>query len=111
MIPNLPLGQRIVHYRKKRGWSQVQAAKTMGVQRTSLSRWENGREVPSGGNMTKLRDHLDLPIGTNEVSRESMENTHQLLLPFDRRIDFELTVTPKEPAAVQFQVRFKNIAS
>jgi transcriptional regulator with XRE-family HTH domain len=110
--PPPQFGQRIRRYRKRKGWSQTQAATEMGVQRTSLNRWENGREMPCGANMTKLRDHLDMPIGSNE-GREAADDreVHQLLLPFDRSIDFELKVTPKSADAVQFEVRLKHIAS
>jgi transcriptional regulator with XRE-family HTH domain len=104
--PPPEFGQRIRHYRRQKGWSQAQAATEMGVQRTSLNRWEKGREMPCGANMTKLRDHLNMPIGSNE-GPEAPDNgqVYQLLLPFEQPIDLELRVTPKRADAVQFEVR------
>ena len=109
---SLEFGQRIRHYRERKGWTQTLAATVMGVQRTSLNRWENGRETPCGTNMTKLRDHLGIPIGTYEDRDAPSEGqAYQLLLPFDRPIELELRVNPKRADTVQFQVRLKDIAS
>ena len=112
----LKFGQRITRYRKRRGWSQIQAARVMQVQRTSLNRWEKGHEMPSCENMTKLRDHLQMPIGTNEEATEVLnaqpghQNLYQLALAFDQPIELELRVMPQKADSVQFQVRLKDIA-
>jgi transcriptional regulator with XRE-family HTH domain len=109
---NTHFGQRIRRYRKKKGWSIKELATVMHVQRTSLSRWENGHEMPCGQNMTKLRDHLQMPIGTSEDAIAPIDDrTYQFLLPFDPPIDLELKVTPKRPDIVQFQVQLKSAAS
>ena len=105
-------GQRIRDYRRRRGWTQTHAAVVMGVQRTSLNRWEQGREMPSGRNMAKLCDHLRIPIGTSEdVDAPSEGRTYQLLLPFDQPLELELKVSPKRADTVQFQVQLKGVAS
>lgn len=105
-------GRRIRAYRQKQGWTQTHAAKLMDVQRTSLNRWENGKEMPNGENMTKLRDHLKLPIGTHEdVDQQTAESVYQLILPFNRAVGLELRVIPKTAATVQIQVQIKNLAS
>jgi hypothetical protein len=58
--------------------------------------------------MTKLRDHLRIPIGTNE----STESNRQLLFPFDfERFAVELRIEPQRADTVQFQVRLKDIAT
>ncbi len=41
---NSSFGEKIRFCRQKRGLNQTEAAKMMGVQRTSLNRWEKGRE-------------------------------------------------------------------
>jgi len=106
---SVEFGQRIARYRSQRGWTQTRAAEVMGVQRTSLNRWENGKEMPCGENMTKLRDHLKMPIGTEEEPPEPSE-MHQLALPFEPPLDLEFRVTPKGPDTVQFEVRLKQAA-
>jgi transcriptional regulator with XRE-family HTH domain len=104
-------GLKIARCRRRRGLTQFQAARIMGVQRTSLSRWENGREMPCGENMTKLRDHLDVPIGSTDEVEIPQVITYQLLLPFDQPIGIEVKVAPGRQNSVQFEVQLKNIAS
>jgi hypothetical protein len=88
----------------------------MDVQRTSLSRWENGHEMPRGENMTKLHDHLGMPIGTDEdgdsqeLSQEQASGPgYQLTLPFDQPIDLELRLTRKEMDFVRLRFRAKRV--
>lgn len=65
--------------------------------------------MPSGENMTKLRDHLMMPIGTNDGPDQQIE-THQLLLPFDPPMGIEFKVTPKGPKSVQLEIQLKDVA-
>src|ERR1700682_6366013 len=100
---NIEFGERIRRFRKRKGWNIKELAKAMNAQRTSISRWENGHEMPCAENLTKLQDLLEMPIGTSgggEVPTE--DQTYQLLLPFHPPIDLELRVTPKRPDIVQF---------
>jgi transcriptional regulator with XRE-family HTH domain len=102
-------GQRIAKCRKKMGLSQAAAAAMMKVQRTSLSRGENGHEMPSGPAMGKLRDHLRVPIGENDFSPSTAET--QMLLPFDfEQFAIDLRISPQR-ATVQFDVQIKKVAS
>jgi transcriptional regulator with XRE-family HTH domain len=103
-------GQRIRDYRKKRGWSQTQAAKIMGVQRTSLNRWEHGHEMPRGENVAKLMDHLQIPIGLSEREPSTHEGTCQLVLPFDSPTQFLVRIGPKTATTVQVEVQIRQIA-
>lgn len=107
--PPAPFGQRIRQCRQQKGWTQTQAAKIMGVQRTSLNRWENGHETPSGENIAKLSDHLGVSIGSAEhpVSAASPE-VHQLSLPFQPRLEVELRIRPKRADTVQLEVQLKT---
>ena len=105
-------GQRIRICREKRGWTQTHAANIMGVQRTSLNRWEKGHEMPRGDSMTKLRDYLQVPIGTQENDdQQAGLNSYQLVFPFDRTINLEVRISPQRTEAVQVQVQFKSVAS
>jgi transcriptional regulator with XRE-family HTH domain len=107
----LLFGKRIQSYRKKRGWNQTQAAKVMGVQRTSLNRWENGKEMPNGESMTKLSDHLGIPVGSDEKALESLSReTIQMLLPFEKPVNIEFRIGPRRADAVQIQVQIKDLA-
>lgn len=64
--------------------------------------------------MIKLRDHLHMPIGTDEAAQETnrwLEVGYQLVLPFDRPANFELKVTRKTQDVVQLEIRMKGLAS
>ncbi len=101
-------------HRRRVGWNQSEAARQMKVPRTSLSRWEHGHEMPRGENMIKLRDHLQMPIGTDEAAQQSnrlLEIGYQLALPFDRSANFDLKVTRKAPDIVQLEIKLKGLAS
>ena len=41
-------GERLVRFRKARGWSQKRLASALHVDPTTLSRWELGKRVPWG---------------------------------------------------------------
>ncbi|MBI1804137.1 MAG: helix-turn-helix transcriptional regulator [Ignavibacteriae bacterium] len=49
------LGQKIKLYRRSRGLSMKKLAKKLGIDPTTLTRWERGRSVPS----SRLRDRLN----------------------------------------------------
>ena len=86
----------------------------MKVPRTSLSRWEHGHEMPSGGNMIKLRDHLLMPIGTDEAAEalgHPLAVGYQFELPFDQPTNFELQVTRKAQDVVQLEFRLKGVGN
>jgi transcriptional regulator with XRE-family HTH domain len=48
------LGLRIVELRKGRGWSRAELAKRLGVDRSRLGKWEQGRNAPSLEDLTAL---------------------------------------------------------
>ena len=111
--PYINFGRRITTHRERVGWSVSEAARQMKVPRTSLSRWEHGHEMPRGENMIKLRDHLVLPIGTDEDAQGNsrlLEVGYQLILPFDQPANFELKVTRKSQEVVQLELRLKGLA-
>lgn len=85
----------------------------MQVQRTSFSRWENGHEMPCGENMSKLHDHLQMPIsrvdGPEEITLDQLpEGGYQLLLPFQQPIQFDLEVLPRRSEAVSVRFRLRQ---
>lgn len=106
--PHIDFGRRITAHRQRIPWSVSEAARQMNVPRSSLSRWEHGHEMPCGENMIKLRDHLHMPIGTEEAAREihgPVEVGYQLALPFDQPTNFELRVIRKTQDRVQLELR------
>lgn len=69
-------GATIAHYRKKRGFSQRQLARTVAVAPSYLNEIENGqRGVPSDPIVKKLARELKVPIQDiyDTVSRETLQ--------------------------------------
>jgi transcriptional regulator with XRE-family HTH domain len=52
------LGDRLVSFRQVRGWSQKQLADALGVDPTTLSRWETGKREPWGEYATRVQGLL-----------------------------------------------------
>lgn len=58
----MSLGERIVELRTLSGLSQNQLAKTIGVSRQAVSKWETGQSTPDPMKMIHLADVLDTDI-------------------------------------------------
>lgn len=52
------LWERLVRYRKGRGWSQKRLAKELKVDPTTLSRWELGNKAPWGDYLKRVEQLL-----------------------------------------------------
>lgn len=48
--------------RELRGRSQSEVAQAVGVTPTAISQFENGHSRPAGATLTRLADHLDVPV-------------------------------------------------
>jgi transcriptional regulator with XRE-family HTH domain len=59
------LGSRIVELRSSRGWKQVELSRRAGLEPPRLSRIENGRSVPTLGELARLREALQ--AGLDEI--------------------------------------------
>jgi len=100
-------GQTIRTCRTRLGLSQDKVARSLGVTRAALNRWENERAMPTPEHMAKLVEHLDIRIGP---IRASESQVHQLLLPFDPPINVELRLTPQRADTIQFLLQLKDLA-
>ncbi|MBI2514504.1 MAG: transcriptional regulator [Opitutae bacterium] len=54
------IAERLVAFRRGRGWSQKQFARALRVDPTTLSRWETGKKTPTGVYRVRVRATLDL---------------------------------------------------
>lgn len=52
-------GKNIVKYRKDNGISQLELAKRLGIAKTTLWRWEQGKTVPHGEEYARLASIVD----------------------------------------------------
>jgi putative transcriptional regulator len=67
------LGLRIVGIRKRRGWSQAQLAKRLGVPRERLGKWERGLNAPSLDDLSALSEVLEVPLEELGLGRAPKE--------------------------------------
>jgi len=58
----MPLGERIKLLRKERGWSQDELAQKIDSDARQISRYENGKIVPSVEAVIRLAQTLDVSI-------------------------------------------------
>ena len=58
----IQIGKRIKNLRKERNLSQEEVAKQMDISRQAVTRWENGRTLPSSGHVIKLADLFGVPV-------------------------------------------------
>jgi DNA-binding XRE family transcriptional regulator len=56
------LGNRVRTLRRKRGWTQVEMAELLGIDRSYLSEIENGKKDPSLRVMKTIADGFDLSL-------------------------------------------------
>lgn len=50
----MTLGNKLAEQRKKKEWSQEQAAEKLGVSRQAISRWESEETLPDANNLKKI---------------------------------------------------------
>ena len=68
-------GQRIATLREKRGWTQDELSKLLGISRAALSHYEKNRREPDFDTLTKLADLLKVSIDYL-VGRTTNPNSH-----------------------------------
>jgi putative transcriptional regulator len=69
------LGRRIVEIRARRGWSQAELARRLGVPRERLGKWERGVNAPSLEDLAALSEVLEVPLeglGLGRAGRQTI---------------------------------------
>lgn len=62
MTTDIELGERIAGWRHARGWSQAELADKLELTAGAVSNWEVNSEVPTGKNLQKLVDALEVTM-------------------------------------------------
>jgi transcriptional regulator with XRE-family HTH domain len=72
------LPEKLRHLRKKRGWSQEELARNLGVSLNTVQRWEMGRNKPSRLAIEKLQTFLKEITQTDQLKlfEESLVEKH-----------------------------------
>ena len=61
---------RLAACRVQAGYTQVEAAKAIGVVEQTIIRWENGKSIPKMGEAQKLSDLYLIPLAYMDWSKE-----------------------------------------
>jgi transcriptional regulator with XRE-family HTH domain len=56
------MGRRIVRERKRRGWSQVDLARRLGIKRERTGNWERGENAPRLEELARLAEVLQVSL-------------------------------------------------
>ena len=76
----MSVGQRITELRKEQNISQLQLAKTLGISRQAVSKWENDQAVPDALKMIQLADLLDTDIEYLSTGRRNFSRRPPVVL-------------------------------
>lgn len=55
-------GKAIRYFREKNGWTQGFIADSLGVSTNAVSRWENGKSLPTLDNVMRLADMMNVYV-------------------------------------------------
>lgn len=53
------IAERVKYYRNRKGWSQEQLARQVGVSLNTVQRWEAGKTTPSPLALSRLKEVLE----------------------------------------------------
>ena len=59
----MPMGEQIREARRKKGLSQEEVARELGISRQAVTKWEGEQSAPSAGNLKKLAALLETTLG------------------------------------------------
>jgi transcriptional regulator with XRE-family HTH domain len=58
----MELGERIVRWRERHGFTQAALAERIGISPAAVAQWELGDTVPTTQNMKKIADAFDISL-------------------------------------------------
>lgn len=58
------LGERIETLRKEKGWTQQQLGDAAEIERSQISRYESGKQIPDFTTVIRLAKALDVSVGS-----------------------------------------------
>jgi transcriptional regulator with XRE-family HTH domain/tetratricopeptide (TPR) repeat protein len=69
---------KLIEAREKRGWTQAQAARKLGVDAVTLCRWEQGKATPRGYNKKRLLDVYGISEALLEGEKKQSKQTDSI---------------------------------
>ena len=64
--------EKLIHLRKKRGWSQEELAEQMNVTRQSVSKWEAAQSIPELDKLIRLSELFG--VSTDYLIKDEIED-------------------------------------
>ena len=82
-----PWAMQLRRFRRAHALKQIVLAEMMGVDQTTISRWESGRQVPDFSMQRRLRDLIHKMPGAEDVAKHAVEMAMgQAVLTSPRRV-------------------------
>ena len=105
MVPQASLAQRIRRYRRGLGLNQTQFGQRFGVNRITISGWENGSTTPSGKRLPGIIAELDAA-----EAEATQQSGHQFILPFDQHFDLSVRMSPQGTDTIHLELKLHTKA-
>ncbi|CAN5204664.1 hypothetical protein BH23BAC3_BH23BAC3_36010 [soil metagenome] len=105
MGQNKQIGIRLESFRKRKGWTQEQLAKRMGLSRTSITQIEKGKRNITADELFTFSKELEFPI--EELFNESRPKVLDVTLKEEKQIKLKERISV--PADELNYTKFKNI--
>ena len=87
------LGTRLKELRTKRGFSQTELARLVGVTPSTISQVESNQIYPSLPALMKMAETLSVDVSS--FFKELKEHAHRMVFPFSEAVDIPFSVLPK----------------
>ena len=71
----MDLGKNIKEMRRKKGLTQEELGKRIGVEKSAISRWENGDRKPNIDHINNIALVLEIPLGALLSDNDSYESS------------------------------------
>ena len=83
-MEQIKIGRFIAELRKSKGMTQEEMAERLGVSGKTVSRWENGRNLPDASLFEPVCELLDITPGSVSVLGLMNDHDHRVRLLIDR---------------------------
>lgn len=94
---NTLFAETLRNLRTKKGLSQNQLASLMFVNKTTISKWENGIHLPDAAMITRLAKALDVDIGTLFSTASESDESPKIIMVEDNKpiLNYSLQILEK----------------
>ena len=105
----MTIGERIKELRKQNNISQVQLAKTLGISRQAISKWENDLAEPDTLNLIRLADILSTDSEFIATGNHSKIKAAPTVVTMIQKVDNIVEKVVEKPVIVEKVVEVEKI--